>query len=48
MAALPSFKTADLLKKLLSQNFAKRYIAREKGTPIAWVNAFFPAGRAFY
>ncbi|MCL5935605.1 MAG: 2-hydroxyacyl-CoA dehydratase family protein [Firmicutes bacterium] len=42
MTERPPFKTADLLKKLMSEYYAKGNAAREKGIPIAWVTAVFP------
>lgn len=42
MAERPPFKAADLLKKLMSDYYAKGNEAREKGIPVVWVTAVFP------
>ncbi|MFZ5649253.1 MAG: 2-hydroxyacyl-CoA dehydratase subunit D [Bacillota bacterium] len=42
MTDRPPFLTADMLKKLMSEYYAKGNVAREKGVPIAWVTAVFP------
>lgn len=42
MAERPPFKTADLLKRLMADYYARGSEAREKGIPVAWVTAVFP------
>ncbi|MFZ5632478.1 MAG: 2-hydroxyacyl-CoA dehydratase subunit D [Bacillota bacterium] len=42
MVERPPFKTAGMLKRLMSEYYAKGTAAREKGTPVVWVTAVFP------
>ncbi len=42
MTDRPPFKTAGLLKKLMSDYYAGGNRAREKGIPLVWVTAVFP------